>query len=122
MAIKSNAGRMRGVRVMRDPDAILMDSFTDESGMQYGYVVVYGEGSPAVHDGESWHPISTMSDDEWENGLQEMIVQQGTAIAKAATGGTNSQVYVELAKVMNIFVGATVDDGRSPTDSTVQFG
>jgi hypothetical protein len=113
--IKANAGRMRGVRVMRDPDGILFDSFTDDSGEKYGYVIVYGEGSPAVHDGTQWHPITEMSDDEWADGLQDNIVKQGIAIATAAQG---SPIYAELAKVMQIFVGA---DTRAPSDSTVSF-
>jgi hypothetical protein len=103
--IKPNAGRMRGVRVMRDPDGILLDPFTDESGTQYGYVIVYGEGVPAVHDGENWYPVTDKTEAEWEEELQEMLVQQGTKIASAAA---TSPVYAELAKIMNIMVGAGV--------------
>lgn len=114
--IKPNAGKMRGVRVMRDPNGILLDSFTDEMGNQYGYVIVYGEGIPAVHDGETWHPIIDGTDADWENSLQELIVKQGSSIAAAAM---TSPVYAELAKVMNIFVGAGVG---APSDSTFTFG
>ena len=114
--IKPNAGKMRGVRVMRDPDGVLLDSFTDEMGNKYGYVIVYGEGVPAVHDGETWHPILEGGEEVWENSLQELIVQQGMAIAKAAQ---TSPVYAELAKVMNIFVGAGVG---APSDSVFTFG
>lgn len=103
--IKPNAGKMRGVRVMRDPDGILLDSFTDESGTQYGYVIVYGEGLPAVYDGENWHPVSDKTEEEWENELQGLLVEQGTKIALAAN---TSPVYAELAKIMNIMVGAGV--------------
>ncbi len=103
--IKANAGRMRGVRVMRDPDGILFDPFTDESGTQYGYVIVYGEGLPAVHDGENWHPVTDKTEAEWDEGLQEMLVQQGTKIAAAAA---TSPIYAELAAIMNIMVGAGV--------------
>lgn len=103
--IKPNAGKMRGVRVMRDPDGILLDSFTDESGNKYGYVIVYGEGLPAVYDGESWHPVSDKTDEEWETELQTLLVEQGTKISLAAN---TSPVYAELAKIMNIMVGAGV--------------
>jgi hypothetical protein len=113
--IKPNAGKMRGVRVMRDPDGVLLDSFVDESGIQYGYVVVYGEGVPAVHDGEAWHPITTVTDEEWEAKLQELIVEQGSKIASAAA---TSPVYAELAKIMNIVVGAGVS---APSDQTFVF-
>lgn len=114
--IKANAGKMRGVRVMRDPDGILIDPFTDVDGSKYGYVVVYGEGEPAVFDGEVWHPVITGSADEWENSLQQVIYDQGTAIAQAAM---TSPVYAELAKVMNIMVGAGVN---APTDTVFTFG
>ncbi len=113
--IKPNAGKMRGVRVMRDPDGVLLDSFVDESGVQYGYVVVYGEGSPAVHDGETWHPVTDLSEEEWEAGLQELLVNQGNNIAKAAA---TSPVYAELAKIMNITVSAGVG---APSDSVFVF-
>ena len=101
--IKANAGKMRGVRVMRDPDGVLLDPFVDESGVQYGYVVVYGEGTPAVHDGETWHAVTDKTDAEWEEGLQNLLIEQGTKIAAAAA---TSPVYAELAKIMNIMVGA----------------
>ncbi len=114
--IKENAGKMRGVRVMRDPDGILLDPFVDESGNKYGYVIVYGEGTPAVFDGTSWVSVLDGDDSEWENNLQSMIVDQGTKIAGAAM---SSPVYAELAKLMNIFVGAGVG---APTDNTFTFG
>jgi hypothetical protein len=114
--IKANAGKMRGVRVMRDPDGVLFSPFTDETGMQYGYVIVYGEGYPAVFDGENWHPVSEVPESEWDDSLQERLVEQGTKIATAAAG---SPVYAELAKIMNIMVGVGVS---APTDSTYMFG
>lgn len=113
--IKPNAGKMRGIRVMRDPDGVLLDSFVDESGVQYGYVVVYGEGTPAVFDGETWHNVSDKTDDEWETELQDLLVAQGSKIAAAA--GT-SPVYAELAKIMNIMVGAGVS---APSDEVFVF-
>lgn len=114
--IKPNGGKMRGVRVMRDPDGILLDPFMDEGGNKYGYVIVYGEGVPAVYDGDVWHSIIDISDSEWEEALQGLVVEQGTKIAQAAQ---SSPVYAELAKVMNIFVGAGVG---APTNSTFTFG
>ena len=51
MAIKSNAGQIRGIRAVRDPDRVLLDPFTDPHGMQIGYIIVYGEGLPAVLEG-----------------------------------------------------------------------
>lgn len=114
--IKSDAGRMRGVRVMRDPEGILLDPFVDEGGNKYGYVIVYGEGAPAVFDGTEWHSVLVGGEDDWENSVQSLIVDQGTKIAMAAQ---TSPVYAELAKLMNIFVGAGVG---APTDSTFTFG
>jgi hypothetical protein len=114
--IKPNAGRMRGVRVMRDPDGILLDPFTDESGTKYGYVIVYGEGVPAVHDGETWYPVIDKTEEEWNDALQTLLVEQGTKIATAAA---TSPVYAELAKIMNIMVGAGVS---APTDTTFRYG
>ncbi len=113
--IKPNAGKMRGVRVMRDPDGVLLDSFVDESGVQYGYVVVYGEGAPAVFDGETWHNVSDKTDEQWEDELQDLLVAQGSKIAAAAS---TSPVYAELAKIMNIMVGAGVS---APSDEVFVF-
>jgi len=114
--IKPNAGKMQGVRVMRDPDGILLDPFTDVDGSKYGYVIVYGEGVPSVFDGEVWHPVITGSVEDWEDQLQQLIVDQGSKIATAAQ---TSPVYAELAKIMNIFVGAGVG---APSDTVFKFG
>lgn len=114
--IKPNAGKMRGVRVVRDPDGILLDSFVDETGMQYGYIAIYGEEAPAVHDGEQWHSITDKTAEEWEAALHDLLVEQGTKIAKAAA---TSPVYAELAKVMNIMVGAGVADSGLPANTIV---
>jgi len=114
--IKANAGKMRGIRVMRDPDGILLDPFTDIDGSTYGYVIVYGEGAPAVFDGTDWVSVLEGDESDWDNSIQSLIVDQGTKIATAAQ---SSPVYAELAKLMNIFVGAGVG---APTDSTFTFG
>jgi hypothetical protein len=116
--IKPNAGKMQGVRVMRDPDGILLDPFTDVDGSKYGYVIVYGEGVPSVFDGEVWHPVITGSDADWEDSLQQLIVDQGMKISNAAM---TSPVYAELAKLMNIFVGVGAST-NAPTDTVFKFG
>jgi hypothetical protein len=114
--IKANAGKMRGVRVVRDPNSILLDPFVDDSGMQYGYIVIYGEELPAVHDGEQWHPITDKTAEEWEASVHDLLVEQGTKIAHAAA---TSPVYAELAKVMNIMVGAPVGGSDLPANTIV---
>ncbi len=47
---------MRGVRLWADPDGILESPF-DEDGVKMGYIYVYGEESPAVFDGTTWHSV-----------------------------------------------------------------
>jgi len=106
--IKANSGKMRGVRVMRDPAGILMDPFTDSTGMQYGYVLVYGEEAPAVFDGENWHSIIDETDN-WEETLSEKLQVQATKIMELAP---TEPAYAELAKIMNISVNA---GGDTPT-------
>jgi hypothetical protein len=120
MAIKPNAGQLRGVRAVRDPDGILSDPFHDPMGGYVGYVIVYGEGLPAVYDGTTWHPITDETEEEWDNALQERIVKQGTAISEAAQRG--SEVYSQLAGVMQIAVSAT--NGGTPTanEQIMYFG
>lgn len=99
--IKANSGKMRGVRVMRDPEGILLDPFTDETGIQYGYVLVYGEEAPAVFDGQEWHSIIDEADVNWEEELPDKLQVQATKIMElAATNPT----YASLAKIMNITV------------------
>jgi hypothetical protein len=119
MAIKPNAGQLRGVRAVRDPEQILLDSFADPLGGYVGYVIVYGEGLPAVYDGTTWHPITDETEEEWSNALQERIVKQGTAISEAAQRG--NEVYVQLAGVMQIAVGAT-SANSSESDGIIYFG
>ena len=110
--IKANSGMMRGVRVMRDPEGILLDPFTDQTGMQYGYVIVYGEESPAVFDGENWHSIIDESDN-WEETLPDKLQAQATKIMELAA---TNQVYAELARIMNI----TVPTATDPTGTTAE--
>lgn len=118
MAIRPNAGQLRGVRAVRDPEQILLDPFADPLGGYVGYVIVYGEGLPAVYDGTNWHPITDETEEEWNNALQERIVKQGTAISEAAQKG--NEVYVQLAGVMQIAVGATTTPASD--DQIVYFG
>jgi hypothetical protein len=116
---KENAGMMRGFRIVRDPDGILFGSF-DYMGMQMGYVLTYGEGVPAVHDGNDWVVVV---DDEtaatYEDKIQDYLIQQGTAVA----GAISNPVYAELATQMGMYAGATVgSDSREPTEGTATFG
>lgn len=100
MKIKPSAGTMRGVRVMRDPQGILMDPFMDPvMGGQFGYVVVYGEGEPGVFDGETWHPIYEGDASNWHNDQMGLIQAQGMKIAQAAA---TDPVYAELARLIGL--------------------
>lgn len=107
---KPEAGQMRGFRIVRDPDGILFDPF-DYMGTQMGYVITYGEGVPAIHNGEEW---VTVVDDEtaatFEENLQNIMVDQGTRVA----GAISNPVYAELAAQMGMYAGATA--GADPTD------
>jgi hypothetical protein len=102
MMIKANAGKMRGIRVMRDPEGILLDPFTDETGIQYGYVVVYGEEAPAIFDGTEWHPVLDGTS-SWEDQLQELITTQATRLVEK---GATNQVYAEIARMLNLYAMA----------------
>jgi hypothetical protein len=118
--IKANTGKMRGIRVMRDPDGILLDPFTDESGTQYGYVVVYGEDSPAIFDGTTWHPVLD-GDVSWEDSIHELLLAQATKIAeKAAT----SPIYAEMARMLNIYAGVPAGGATTSNDpqGVIYFG
>lgn len=100
MKIKPQAGTMRGVRVMRDPQGILMDPFMDPvMGGQFGYVVVYGEGEPAVFDGETWHPIYEGDASNWISEQMGRVQIQAMKIAQAAA---TEPVYAELGKLIGI--------------------
>lgn len=102
MKIKPQAGTMRGVRVMRDPLGILMDPFTDPvMNGQFGYVVVYGEGEPAVFDGETWHPIFEGDGSEWATVQMNRMQEQAMKIAHAAQ---TEPVYAELARLIGIVI------------------
>ena len=100
MKIRPQSGTMRGVRVMRDPQGILMDPFMDPvMGGQFGYVVVYGEGEPAVFDGETWHPIYEGDASNWHNEQMGRLQEQMAKIAQAAT---TEPVYAELARLLGM--------------------
>ena len=100
MKIRPQSGTMRGVRVMRDPQGILMDPFMDPvMGGQFGYVVVYGEGEPAVFDGETWHPIYEGDASNWVNDQMGLLQGQMAKIVQAAT---TEPVYAELARLMGM--------------------
>jgi hypothetical protein len=116
---KENAGHMRGFRIARDPDGILFSPF-DYAGTKMGYVITYGEGVPAVHDGTDW--VVVIDDEKaltFEDDLQGLIVQQATAIA----AGMSNPVYAELGAQMGMYAQAAApavtDD---PASSAQVFG
>lgn len=115
--LKPNAGQMRGFRIVRDPDGILLNPF-EIMGMKYGYVFSYGEGSPAVHNGDEWVSVLTGTESEFEDKFQEILVAQGTRIAQAAP---SNPIYAELAAQMNILVGATATSTPDPNATTNYF-
>lgn len=116
---KEGAGQMRGFRIVRDPDGILIDPF-QYMGTQMGYVLTYGEGVPAIHNGEEWVPVVT---DEvaasYDDNIQALIIDQGTKIAGAVT----NPIYAELAVQMGMYAGATVGEtSADPAASAPTFG
>ncbi len=116
MKIKPSAGTMRGVRVMRDPQGILMDPFMDPvMGGQFGYVVVYGEGEPGVFDGETWHPIYEGDASNWAIDQMGLIQSQAMKISQAAR---TEPIYAELARL----IGIVLPDSAFPipADSTFE--
>jgi hypothetical protein len=116
--IKANAGKMRGVRVMRDPEGVLLDPFTDETGIQYGYVLVYGEEEPAVFDGTTWHPVMD-SEENWEETLPEKLQVQAMKIMELAP---TNPIYAELARIMNITVGVGAPSASSDSPIVIDYG
>lgn len=90
--ISPKAGIMRGARLWPDPDGILEGPFI-EDGLQMGYVLVYGEESPAVFDGKTWHDVLN-SDRDWY-AMQDDIAQQYYKIVDHAK---ENPAYEELAK------------------------
>jgi hypothetical protein len=98
MKVRKLAGQMRGVRVMRDPAGILFSPFTALDGIQYGYVIVPSEESPAVFDGAEWHSI-----------LEEEIADWATfAIAESQTQFTALQgnmTHPDYAAILNSMYG-----------------
>jgi len=118
MKIKPSAGTMRGVRVMRDPQGILLNPFMDPiMGGQFGYVVIYGEGEPAVFDGETWHPIYEGDASNWTTEQMGRIQEQMAKIAQAAR---TEPVYAELARLMGIPAQSDPFPFPVPADSTFE--
>lgn len=116
---KPDAGQMRGFRIVRDPDGILLNSF-EYMGTQMGYVIIYGEGIPAIHNGEEWVPVVT---DEvaatFEDNVQSLIMDQGAKIAAAV----QNPVYAELATQMGMYAGAPAGAASAdPAASAPTFG
>lgn len=112
---KEGAGQMRGFRIVRDPDGILLDPF-EYMGTQMGYVLTYGEGVPAIHNGEEWVTVVTEeAATTYEENLQNLMIEQGTKVA----GAISNPVYSELAAQMGMYAGAPVGD---PAASAPTFG
>lgn len=113
---KKGAGQMRGFRIVRDPDGILIDPF-EYMGTQMGYVITYGEGIPAIHNGEEWVPvIDADAVASFDDNLQSLIVDQATKVAAAVT----NPVYAELAAQMGMYAGVTTS--ADPSASATTFG
>lgn len=89
--IKPRAGLMRGARLWPDPDSILFSPF-EENGQTLGYVLVYGEESPAVFDGETWHPLLG-EDADWSE-MNPVIAEQYYKIVEHAE---KNDAYKQLA-------------------------
>lgn len=113
MAIRPNAGTMRGVRAVRDPEGILLDTFEDPIIGKIGYVIVHGEGYPAVYDGETWHPILNVEEAEWDSSVETIVAEQGQKLLEAAQ---KNPIYQQLAAQM--FAGATTAAATTTADST----
>lgn len=79
--ISPRAGLMQGVRLWPDPDGILESPFM-EQGMQMGYVYVYGEDTPSVFDGITWHPV-LIDPSAWDS-MQNEIADQYYKIIEQA--------------------------------------
>lgn len=97
MKIRPEAGKLRGVRIMEDPDGILLDPFLDMNGQtKFGYLVVPSEGDPAVFDGLDWHDIH-------EGDLIDLSTVsnlQREAIQKAADSG--KEAYVKILSLLAV--------------------
>jgi hypothetical protein len=96
LTISPRAGLTRGVRLVPDPDGILASTFI-EQGSQMGYVYVYGEESPAVFDGKTWHPIIS-ADVDWFSMHDEIAIQYHKIVEQAKI---NKQ-YEELASYVGV--------------------
>lgn len=96
MKIRPEAGKLRGVRIMEDPDGILLDPFLDMNGQtKFGYLVVPSEGEPAVFDGQDWHEIheGDMVD------LSTIAMTQREAMEAAARAG--KQEYANMLSLIS---------------------
>lgn len=92
MKVRKLAGQMRGVRVMRDPEGILFSPFTGLDGIQYGYVIVPSEESPAVFDGVEWHSILEDDIEDWSV----------FAMQEASSQYSSLQAYASVPEYMTI--------------------
>lgn len=96
MKIRPEAGKLRGVRIMEDPDGILMDPFLDMNGQtKFGYFVVVSEGEPAVFDGLDWHQIHEGDVVD----LSSVAATQQESVAKAAAEG--KEEYIKILSLLS---------------------
>lgn len=102
--IKANAGLMRGFRIVPDPHGILLAPF-ESNGTKFGYVLTYGEGSPAIHDGNDWISVLTDEIPDYEQKLPEYATMQ---MMKIASSVSLDPVYADLAVRMNIVMPGVV--------------
>lgn len=97
MKIRPEAGKLRGVRIMEDPDGILMDPFLDMNGQtRFGYLVVPSEGAPAVFDGLDWHDIHEGDIED----LSALASTQLDAVKSAASQGKED--YVKILSMLAV--------------------
>lgn len=124
MAVKPNAGTMRGVRAVRDPQGILLDTFEDPIIGKIGYVVVQGEGAPAVFDGENWHSVMDITEEEWTNSLPTLVAEQGQKIVQNANADpTYAQLAAQLVGGVATTPGSftTSESGQQSSQEPVTY-
>lgn len=96
MKVHKQAGQMRGVRVMQDPNGILFSPFHGTDGIQYGYVIVPTEESPAVFDGVEWRSILEEDVSDWKSFAMSEAQNQYSALQANASAPEYAVVLSSL--------------------------